>query len=349
MPVATCWRGWNWCCGRRAAQRSNVRDRGRRPRSASRDRWQSRGVRGSVEWAVVTLTPNAMRGTMTWRVEVHRRAGAKKMGAFLLWNVRRKPLDSLVQNLVRQHNIDVVLLVEYAFGVSQLPFLLLNDGLVKRISSPKFGVFVRNTHGLRLFRYRLGKRANLWSWVPPSGRAGTVALLHGFDRRNYDDSTRRAFFRRVAEAVQRREGKAQHQRTIIAGDFNADPFDSAIAAVDGLHALGVRAIKMQASRAVSGAAGPMDFFYNPMWRAYGQQPSSEAGAATHHWLGRWAHELGWHMLDQVVLRPGESSRFPEDQIRILTEVGGISLVTAEGVPDSQTASDHLPVVFHWNL
>jgi len=271
------------------------------------------------------------------------------MAAFLLWNVRGRPLDSLVQNLVRQHNIDVVLLVEYAFVVSQLPVLLLSDGLVRRSSSPKFGVFVRNTHRFQPLRYGLGKRANLWRWVPPSGRAGTVLLLHGFDRRNYDDSTRRAFFRRVTEAVQRREGRAKHQRTIIAGDFNADPFDSAMAAVDGLHAIGVRAIKKQMTRAVRGAAAAMDFFYNPMWRTYGQQPQSEAGAATHYWLGQWAHELGWHMLDQVVLRPGEAPRFPEDQIRIITRVGAIPLVTPEGLPDSQTASDHLPVVFHWNL
>ena len=94
----------------------------------------------------------------------------------------------------------------------------------------------------------------------------------------------------------------------------------------------------------------MDFFYNPMWRAYGQQrPQAEAGAATHYWLGRWVHELAWHMLDQVVLRPGESPNFPEDQLRIITQVGGVSLLTPEGLPDAQTASDHLPVVFHWNL
>jgi endonuclease/exonuclease/phosphatase family metal-dependent hydrolase len=189
----------------------------------------------------------------------------------------------------------------------------------------------------------------MWKWVPPSGLEGTVVLIHGFDRRNYDDSTRRTLFRRVRETVQRREGARHHQRTILAGDFNAQPFDSAMAAADGLHAIGVRSVRTSASRAVRGAASAIDFFYNPMWRAYGQQPQSEAGAATHYWLGQWVHELGWHMLDQVVFRPGESPRFPEDQIRIITQVGSVPLVTLDGLPDSQTASDHLPVVFHWNL
>jgi hypothetical protein len=254
-----------------------------------------------------------------------------------------------VQNLVRHHNIDVVLLVEYAFGVSQLPWLLLNDGLIKRSSLPNFGVFVRATHKLRLLPYKFGRRANLWNWVPPSGVEGTMVLIHGFDRRNYDDSTRRSLFRRVREAVQRREEARHHKHTILAGNFNAQPFDSAMSAADGLHAIGVRSVKANASRAVKGAASAMDFFYNPMWRAYGQQPQSEAGTATHYWWGEWVHDLGWHMLDQVVFRPGESPRFPEGQLRIITEVGGIPLVTPAGLPDSQRASDHLPVVFHWDL
>ena len=55
------------------------------------------------------------------------------------------------------------------------------------------------------------------------------------------------------------------------------------------------------------------------------------------------------MLDQVVLRPEEIGRFPEDQLRIITRVGAISLLDPEGLPDSRTASDHLPIVFHWNL
>src|SRR5579862_5839602 len=112
------------------------------------------------------------------------------MAAFLLWNVRKKPLDNLVLNLVRQHAIDFVLLVEYAFGISQLPALLRDEGLVKRASLPRFGVFVRDSHLLRLLPRKFGKRANMWQWVPPSGVEGTVVLLHGFDRRNYDDSTR---------------------------------------------------------------------------------------------------------------------------------------------------------------
>ncbi len=271
------------------------------------------------------------------------------MAAFLLWNVRRKPLDGLVQNLVREHQIDVVLLVEYAFGSSQLPGLLMRDGLFKRPSSKRFGVFHRAGHGLARLRYRLGDRVGMWKWTPPSGQEGLLVLLHGLDRRNYDDSTRRVLFRRVSDADRRHEEARNHRRTIIAGDFNAQPFESAVVDADGLHALGVKSVRAAATRKVRGAGAATDFFYNPMWRAYGHRLHPEACAATHYWIGAWAHEFGWHMLDQVVLRPGESARFPEDQLRIITQVGSIPLLDADGLPDVQTASDHLPVVFHWNL
>jgi hypothetical protein len=271
------------------------------------------------------------------------------MAAFLLWNVNRRPLDGLVQNLVRQLRIDIVLLVEYAFGVSQLPGLLLQDGLYKLPSSDRFGVFARLPHAFRRLRYRLGRRAGLWVWTPPSGREGLVALVHGFDRRNCDDGTRRVFLRRVADTVRRCEKARGHRRTIIAGDFNAQPFEPAMTDADGLHAIGLRSVAARSDRKILGVEAAADFFYNPMWRVYRQHQHSVAGAATHHWIGRNVHELGWHMLDQVVLRPEESARFPESQLRVVTRIGGIELLDSNGLPDRQTASDHLPVVFHWNL
>lgn len=274
------------------------------------------------------------------------------MAVFLLWNVNRKPLDGLVQSLVRERRVDVVLLVEYAFGQSLLPALLARDGLFRVRSPARFGVFARSGLAVVPLRYRLAGRACLWRLVSSAGREGVIGLVHGLDRRNHDDSTRRVFLRRVADAAGRHERKRGHRRTLIAGDFNAHPFESAVADADGLHAIGLKAVRGRRSRAVGGGGPRRDFFYNPMWRLYGHRDHSDAGAATHHWLGPSAHELGWHMLDQVVLRPGEAERFPEEELRVVSRVGGISgisLLTADGLPDRVTASDHLPLVFHWNL
>src|SRR5947199_137067 len=99
------------------------------------------------------------------------------MARFLLWNVNKKPLDGLVQSLVRQLNIDIVLLVEYAFAESLLPGLLMQDGLFKNPSVKRFGVFVRKGQKLARLRSRLCNRVTVWKWTPPSGVEGLVLLL----------------------------------------------------------------------------------------------------------------------------------------------------------------------------
>ena len=173
------------------------------------------------------------------------------------------------------------------------------------------------------------------NWTPPSGTEGLLLLLHGPDRRNYDDSTRRVFFRRVAEAVRRREGRRSHQRTVIAGDFNADPFESAVSSSDGLHAVGTRTVGAANVRRIAHAGNAQQFFYNPMWRLYGHRRHQDSGAATHHWTQSWAHGLSWHMLDQVVLRPSESPNFPEDRLRIVLALAPSPCSTEKGCRTGQ--------------
>ncbi len=272
------------------------------------------------------------------------------MAAFLLWNVKNKNRDLLVQNLVREHTIDVLLLVEYAptKTKSDLSNLLQREGLVKRNTSERFGVFGRMSHMMTLAPVTIGDRLELWDWTPKGGLAGRFALVHGLDRFYNDDGTRRVFFRRVADLVKAGE-LSSHRRSIVVGDFNAQPFESAVLSSDGLHAIGIRLEGAQTSRTVRLCDDKEEFFYNPMWRLYGHVPSREAGMATHYWQNNLAGELFWHMLDQVVIRPEELRRFPEDSLKILTTVGTVQLLAPNGTPDKSTGSDHLPMVFHWDL
>ena len=272
------------------------------------------------------------------------------MAAFLLWNIDRQNRDLLIQSLVREHVIDVVLLVEYypsKFG-SNLSNLLQSDDLVKRNTSERFGVFARSNHGMTQARTAFGGHAELWDWVPDSGMPGRFALVHGPERRNNDDGTRRVFFRRVAGLVTRSESNS-HRRSMVVGDFNANPFESSILSSDGLHAIGIREVDHRTDRHVRLGEVREHFFYNPMWRLYGHHAAEGAGMATHYWQNRLAGELFWHMLDQVVIRPEECDRFPEDRLKILSRVGTVDLLTPDGRPDRGIGSDHLPVVFHWNL
>jgi hypothetical protein len=49
------------------------------------------------------------------------------------------------------------------------------------------------------------------------------------------------------------------------------------------------------------------------------------------------------MYDQVLLRPELLEGFRPEQVRILSEIRGVSLLE-QGRPDKRMASDHLPVM-----
>ncbi len=218
------------------------------------------------------------------------------MAAFLLLERPSKTLGHLwYKSLVRQHDIDIVLLVEYAFG-EKLPSYPAHDGRpTEKLPSPKrFGVFRRgNQHISRLRAITSAVALAFWRWVPPPVKKGwsfwftawTAAIT----------TTARAGFSLAALPMLLGGAKACG---VISGrllwvTLIAQPFESAIADADGLHAIGVRTVQGRSSRTVRGAGAAAEFFYNPMWRTYGhQQQHPEAGAATHYWTGSWAAEVG---------------------------------------------------------
>ena len=124
------------------------------------------------------------------------------MAAFLLWNVNKGVGDSLdLQNLVRQHSIDIVLLVEFDLATSQLSRILETDGFYRRPSSSRFRAFCPRRSSVSRLRHRLGRRVNMWRSTPPSGQEGLLVLVHGLDPKELCNSARRVFFRRVAEKL----------------------------------------------------------------------------------------------------------------------------------------------------
>lgn len=269
------------------------------------------------------------------------------MPTFLLWNVQRKPLDQLVLGLVDRYAVDVVVLIEHAVALVLLPDWLARIGFRERLGNERFAVFARTELGFRrLIVPGQHSRFDCWQVTAPSGVDGLFAVVHGQDVRNYPDSnTRAVLFRQLAGAVESHERILGHRRTVIAGDFNASPFSPEIVGAHGLHALGVRTVRDQFVRRTN--EDDVAFFYNPMWRKYGHGP--DAGSATHYHPGYATTEHFWHMFDQVVTRPETAGRLPEDRIEIVRAAGNRPLLDARGAPDERDASDHLPLLFFWDL
>jgi hypothetical protein len=266
------------------------------------------------------------------------------MPRVLFWNVQRKQLDALVVSLVAGRRPDVVVLVESP-PRSGLPSLLTPDGLRRVSRSERFTVLAgRDIRFTRQPNPDVTDRVEFWRVEPAGEDDWLFVLVHGPDRRNADDDTRRIVFGRVRETIRFLENRLGHRRTVILGDLNANPHDPAVLGAGGLHALGTRRVRGQTDRAVR-SAGRWDFFYNPMWRLYGADPAGDAAAGSYYHDGYGATEPFWHMLDQVLIRPECADRLPPEELCLVTSAGVTRLTDAGGRPDADLASDHLPVTF----
>jgi hypothetical protein len=189
-------------------------------------------------------------------------------------------------------------------------------------------------------------RFDIWHLILPLQEDVLLSVVHGLDKRNNSPAKQELFLQQVVAALSYCENKVGHDRSIVLGDFNANPFESPVASALGMNAVISRAIAQSDPRRMLNQSYP--YFYNPMWNLYGDEPRSSA-PATYYYRGSDPHELYWHMLDQVLIRPSLLNRFDFSALDIVTEVRSTELIGSRGTPDRTRFSDHLPVVFGVDL
>jgi hypothetical protein len=145
--------------------------------------------------------------------------------------------------------------------------------------------------------------------------------------------------RSVASQIAKAENDAGHKNTIIIGDLNMNPFEDAMVAADGFHAMMDTNIAMKETRTVRGQK--FDFFYNPMWSRLGDNSPGPSGTYYYN-AGGSAINYYWNTFDQVLIRPELIEFFDHNRLKILTEIGGQSLMKKQAI-DSDF-SDHLPLI-----
>lgn len=152
------------------------------------------------------------------------------MTTFLLWNVQKNRLDGHIVRLVQQHKVDVLLLIEHPKPDDNLLSQLNRIGPFERVPShERFGVFVRfdSRRLVRVAPPLPTDRADYWDVRLSKTNRLLLVLVHGLDIINYpSEQTRGLFFERLSDNILAVEARADvgHKNTVVAGDFNANPF-----------------------------------------------------------------------------------------------------------------------------
>jgi hypothetical protein len=270
------------------------------------------------------------------------------MLTFLFWNINNRPLHQRIARLVERHEVDLLLLAESGPLTGRV-LEALNGGTRSRFqlqsSAKKVALFTRFS-GRFLRRLGGGKRFDFYELALP-GRTGVVlGAAHLPDKRSWrHDESQAAEAEALVRQLQELEAAAGHARSLVVGDFNMNPFEPGMVKASGMNAVMARDVASREKRKVLDREYP--YFYNPMWGHFGERGGGPPGS---YYYDNSEHvTYYWNIFDQVLLRPALLSLFKDEDVRILTEDAGRSLLSARGRPDKSSGSDHLPLLFRLDI
>ena len=255
----------------------------------------------------------------------------------------------MIAAIAVEHDIDVILLAENTIPLVTL-LTTLNTGeagtyAVASSSNEKIHIFSRfPDEAIRPLRDHGG--VSIRHLTPPIGRDILLVGAHLPSKLNSGVEDQTAVCIRVARLIEEQEKHVGHTRTLIIGDLNLNPFEPGAVSADAFHGVMSRRIAQKQSRIVG--REERRFFYNPMWGRFGEATPGPAG--TYYYGSAGQISYFWNMFDQVLIRPELLTCFQDHDLQVLTKAGSVSLLTTRSeIPNSEIASDHLPLVCNLNL
>jgi len=268
---------------------------------------------------------------------------------FLLWNTHGKNLGGMIARIAIYKDVDFIVLCEAEDHCQQIllalntsssaMFYLANTIGCERITlftrfKPEFCIAIEETSRFTIRHVCL-----------PGLDSFVLVAAHLPSRLYADENDQHGHCMDLSTAIRRVEGQVGHERTIVMGDLNLDPFSPGMTSAKGLNAVMSLKQALKRSRSFNGEKYPL--FYNPMWSHFGDLPNGPTG--TYFRDSNGLCDTFWHMIDQVLFRPDVAIRFLSSSLEILTTDGQNSLIHPKGHPDKRKASDHLPVTFSVSL
>lgn len=253
---------------------------------------------------------------------------------FLFWNTHNNiAINAVLIDVIRENNVDVVVLAEYKADLNDLLLKLRCYGIPIQVYPS--GVGSRLTVLATIDNVE-AKDQTKYESIQLLDNDLILCCIH-LPSQIYTrgSAMRRSAIHRIVGDIQKLEKEHNTKNTIVVGDFNVNPYDEECMGFEYFHGLPFIA-DGRTSREI--AEEDYEFFYNPMWNFLGdfQEPYG-----TYYSSGS---DTFWNILDQVIVRPELKRRFKNSELKIIAGTTNTSLVEADGSPNIEI-SDHLPIVF----
>ncbi len=264
---------------------------------------------------------------------------------FLFWNLYKKDLRQNLRRLAVRHEVDVFVFAECDSVAAVLQGLnpenqVADYSYAEGNTAHRIQIFTRFPEAF--FRtVREESRYTVRKISLPGKPEILLAAAHLLSLTHVGKFDQTFGAQQFAQMIRDGEAEAGHNRTIVVGDLNMNPFDDGVVAANALHGVMTKQLVNRGQRKVQGQTTPM--FYNPMWNRFGDHPTRPPGTYYYDKTGLACHF--WNVYDQVLIRPSLLPYWNDDDLHILTDDGEVSFVTHAGKPDAKNVSDHLPLLF----
>jgi hypothetical protein len=274
------------------------------------------------------------------------------MLTFLFWNLNKKPLHAVVCRLATRYDVDVLMLAECIIGAQELL------GKLNPRRKPRYSLLGDRSKNIALYtrfprqfvhpvplQGQGSKRALVCRVSLPSRLEILLAVVHFPSKLHQSRPSQIVQAIEFSKVIQEVEKQVGHARTVLVGDLNMNPFEDGVVTAAGLHAVMTREVALRRSRTVNSQEYP--FFYNPMWGLFGDATRGPPG--TYYYSASEHLAYFWNIFDQVLLRPDLLPYFRNAELEVLSTDGKVSFLSRNGLPDTDGASDHLPMLFRLHL
>ena len=271
------------------------------------------------------------------------------MISFLFWNLNKKPLDEVIEQLARYYNIDILIFTEMISHPNEILTSLNSNGksdyfYIPNIIEGRFHIFTRFSSEFVKPVYD-ENRMTIRSIELPGRISILLAVTHIPSKLRWDDADQDHECTNLSQFIRDREKEYRHSRTVLVGDMNMNPFQPGMVSSHGFHGVMCQKIAKKEYRVVQQRQYP--FFYNPMWNLFGDKATDVPG--TYYYNSSRPVEYFWNMFDQVLIRPDLIDRFLHEDLKIIKNFDDQTLLNEKGVPEKDKFSDHLPLYFKINL
>ncbi|WP_300792678.1 hypothetical protein [uncultured Bacteroides sp.] len=254
---------------------------------------------------------------------------------FLFWNTKKNvKINFVIKQLVRENNIHIVILAEYNADINELlselklvEYVTIGCNRINILGKiPHPCVQPSSQSKYASFQIINGKIILCCVHLPGKIYCNSeVYLEKAINQINYD--------------IDMLESQIGLENTVVVGDFNLNPYESALIRLNWFRSLPICEETKYAEKKDNFESKP---FYNPMWNFFGD---FKFPYGTYYYKGKGDGEnIFWHIFDQVFIRPAMRANFVEDSLKIVTETSKISLLDEQNHP-RKDISDHLPIMF----